>query len=133
VLARLPYPAVADSPSTSFSLRIDGLPTGDYSVFSDGEEILSATAEEFAAGIAVAEGPDQVQAESLRQTIHRKNQLFFYRWRPQNETYLFLFRKHEQGNNAIEIPKFDPLVAEQESEIARLRVPIVHRYDVKRN
>jgi lysophospholipase L1-like esterase len=133
VLAHLPFPAVTDGASTSFRLRIDGLPTGDYSVFSDGEQILSATAKEFATGVAVAAGPDQMQAESLRQTIHRKNQLFFYRWRPQNETYLFLFRKHEQGNNAIEIPKFDPLVAEQEAEIARLRVPIVHRHEVKRN
>ncbi len=40
----------------------------------------------------------------------RKDQLFFHRYRPQNETYLFLFRKHEQGNNAVEIPQFDPLI-----------------------
>ena len=29
--------------------------------------------------------------------------------------------KHEQGNNAIEIPQFDPLVAAKEKEIAQLR------------
>jgi lysophospholipase L1-like esterase len=59
--------------------------------------------------------------ESLRQVIIAKNRLYFYRWRPQNETYLFGFRKHEQGKNAREIPLFDPLVAEKEQEIARLR------------
>jgi lysophospholipase L1-like esterase len=59
--------------------------------------------------------------ESLRQAIVAKNRLYFYRWRPQNETYLFGFRKHEQGNNAREIPLFDPLVAAKEAEIARLK------------
>jgi lysophospholipase L1-like esterase len=59
--------------------------------------------------------------ESLRTTIIAKNELFFHRWRPQNFTYLFGFRKHEQGNNAVEIPKFDPLVEKQEQAIAELR------------
>lgn len=57
---------------------------------------------------------------ALRQAIHDKNVLYFHRYRPQNETYLFLFRKHEQGNNAVEIPQFDPLVAEKENLIAQL-------------
>lgn len=48
--------------------------------------------------------------ETIRREIVRKNELYFHRWRPQNVTYLFLFRKHEQGNNAVEIPQFDPLV-----------------------
>jgi hypothetical protein len=46
----------------------------------------------------------------LRRLIAEKNQLFFHRYRPQNETYLYLFRKHEQGNNSAEIPMFDPLI-----------------------
>jgi lysophospholipase L1-like esterase len=57
----------------------------------------------------------------LRTTIRDKNELYFHRYRPQNETYLFLFRKHEQGNNAIEIPQFDPLIAAKEKEIAKLK------------
>ena len=59
--------------------------------------------------------------QELRETILEKNELFFHRWRPQNQTYLFGFRKHEQGQNAIEIPKFDPLVAEREARIRQLR------------
>jgi len=57
----------------------------------------------------------------LRKTILAKNQLFFHRWRPENSTYLFLFRKHEQGKNAQEIPKFDPLIEAEEKKIATLR------------
>ncbi len=60
-------------------------------------------------------------ADKLRESIIEKNRLFFHRWRPANETYLFLFRKHEQGNNAKEIPQFDPIIEEREREIEELR------------
>lgn len=60
------------------------------------------------------------QRESLAEMIQRKDQLFFHRYRPQNETYLYLFRKHEQGNNAAEIPQFDPLLVETDRRIHRL-------------
>jgi lysophospholipase L1-like esterase len=59
--------------------------------------------------------------EQLRLAIIAKNELFFHRWRPQNFTYLFGFRKHEQGNNAVEIPQFDPLIEQKEEIIAGLR------------
>jgi hypothetical protein len=60
------------------------------------------------------------RAEQLRGLMRAKNELYFHRYRPQNETYLLLFRKHEQGNNAVEIPQFDPLVAAKDAEIHRL-------------
>lgn len=62
--------------------------------------------------------------EKLRTTIIEKNTLFFHRWRPQNDTYIFGFRKHEQGRNAVDIPKFDPLVEAKEKEIAALKAGI---------
>jgi lysophospholipase L1-like esterase len=65
---------------------------------------------------------DQKQFEVLRGVINVKNLLYFHRWRPQNETYLFGFRKHEQGQNSREIPLFDPLVAAKEKEISKLRI-----------
>lgn len=43
--------------------------------------------------------------------------LFFDMHRPQNETYLLLFRKHEQGNNAVEIGQYRPLVAEAQLQL----------------
>jgi putative heme-binding domain-containing protein len=55
--------------------------------------------------------------EPLRQEIVRKNELFFNRWRPQNQTYLFGFRQNEQGQNAREIPEFDPLIDAAEQRI----------------
>jgi lysophospholipase L1-like esterase len=69
------------------------------------------------ATMLVAEPKDD---PAVRAAIVAKNELFFHRWRPQNETYLFGFRKHEQGKNAKEIVEFDPLIAKAEDEIRKL-------------
>lgn len=53
---------------------------------------------------------DSPHDPALASLVLRKEELFFHRHRPQNETYLLLFRKHEQGNNAVELERFDPLV-----------------------
>jgi hypothetical protein len=58
--------------------------------------------------------------ERLLKGVQRKNELFFHRWRPQNITYLTGFRAHEQGNNAVEIKQFDPLVEAAEADLAKL-------------
>jgi lysophospholipase L1-like esterase len=67
--------------------------------------LATSLADELVGGTSV-----EWRSEDLLKLITDKNQLFFHRYRPQNETYLFLFRKHEQGNNAVEIPQFDPLI-----------------------
>ncbi|HVV98992.1 MAG TPA: GDSL-type esterase/lipase family protein [Planctomycetaceae bacterium] len=113
-------------------LLVRDMPPGNYVLTIDGEEVARGSNYDWEEGISFSKGPDFRQAEELRQTIVDKNQLYFYRWRPQNETYLFGFRKHEQGNNAREVPLFDPLVAEKESDIARLRVPVSHTYELKK-
>jgi len=76
-----------------------------------------------ALGINLATG-NQLQSEharKIREATVAKNKLFFFRWRPANETYLRLFRKHEQGNNVRELPIFDPLIAEAEKKIEALK------------
>lgn len=59
--------------------------------------------------------------EALREKIIEKNKLFFQQWRPTNETYLRLFRKHEQGQNAKELDQFDAIIASREAEIMELK------------
>ncbi len=64
--------------------------------------------------------PTALRAD-LRQAVLHKDELFFHRTRPENWTYLFGFRQHEQGKNAVEIPAFDPLIAAADQEIDRLK------------
>ena len=97
--------------------------TNDNGLLSlDGIQLTRAGYREAAAITLAATGgsltsDDPAQLEPVRELVAAKNELFFHRWRPANETYLFLFRRHEQGNNAVEIPQFDPLVAEAEGRI----------------
>ena len=112
-------------------LKVQGLPVGKYALSIDSKKHFSASEKEWAEGQGVDLDPDINQAEKLRQLIIEKNRLYFHRWRPQNVTYIFGFRKAEQGKNAIEIPQFDPLIAEKEAEIAKLRVPVPHIYEIK--
>ncbi|MBX7206952.1 MAG: hypothetical protein K1X78_01465 [Verrucomicrobiaceae bacterium] len=66
-----------------------------------------------------------VELDSLRRLVRRKDELFFDRWRPTNETYLFGFRKHEQGQNAKEIPMFDPLIEATDKKIQEQKATLL--------
>jgi len=115
----------------SRTLKIVGLPSGRYNLKIDGKPVLKAYAETLR-NLTLRQGPEFEQVEHLRTVINAKNLLYFHRWRPQNETYLFGFRKHEQGQNAREIPLFDPLIEEKEKEVISLSVPVAHVYELVR-
>ncbi|MGV3774641.1 MAG: PVC-type heme-binding CxxCH protein [Verrucomicrobiales bacterium] len=103
------------------TMQFFGLKPGNYELTVDSVPVATFSAMEWAQAKQIRSGPVYNQLEQLRQTIIKKNELFFHRWRPQNQTYLFGFRKYEQGQNAKEIPMFDPLIAEQEKVIDGLK------------
>ena len=63
---------------------------------------------------------DSYKPDLIRSIIKQKNELHFHSWRPQNQTYLLSFRRHEQGRHALDLPKFAPLVEEKEQVIRKL-------------
>jgi lysophospholipase L1-like esterase len=109
-------------------ILVEDMPAGRYELRIDGKAAAVHEAKDLRLGVFAKSEFDQ--AEKLRKLIVEKNRLYFHRWRPENETYLFGFRKHEQGKNAVEIPKFDPLIEKLEKEIAKLRVPVAHKYEL---
>lgn len=116
-------------------IAFNGLPEGKYTLSVDGNVVKTATEKEWGTAseeLALKHSPDYRQHEALRQAIIAKNELYFHSWRPQNVTYLFGFRKHEQGQNAKETAEFEKLVAEKEAEIARLKKPVPHKYELTR-
>ncbi|MCC7419252.1 MAG: SGNH/GDSL hydrolase family protein [Planctomycetaceae bacterium] len=121
---------------TGFHIAFKGLSGGDRVLRIDGVVVESAPTEDGIWSNSGAKGraahPDVVQYEALREAIIAKNELYFHSWRPQNVTYLFGFRKHEQGQNAKETAEFAKLVAEKEAEIARLKKPVPHKYELTR-
>jgi len=129
-MPRMPHgaPETAQAKEIFQTLQFGGLPEGKYTLTSDSGDVKTTTAAEWAEGIRLEDIPEVRQVEELRKTIIEKNRLFFNQWRPQNETYIFGFRKYEQGRFAEETPQFDPLIAEFEKRIAELRVPKQHTY-----
>jgi len=106
---------------TSHTLRIDGLSPGTYLLDVDGQRNKQATAEQWARGVSIRSGPDFARSEDLRQSIIEKNRLDFFRRRPLNKTYIYLFRSHERGHHRAEVERFGLHVREAQQQIARLR------------
>jgi hypothetical protein len=122
----------AEKIAAQHMMCFNNLEAGKYGLTIDGQKMRSSAEDGWERGYNFRIGPDVEQAEKLRLAIVKKNELFFHRWRPANETYIFGFRKREQGQNAVEMPRFDPLIAEQEQIIDELRVPHAHRYVLTR-
>jgi len=118
----------ATLPCGSRTLKIRGLAGGTYALKIDGVPVAKAAAPEWAKGVALTQGPDFDQLEKLRALIAEKNQHYFHYWRPQNDTYIFGFRRKEQGHLTAEFPKYPPILNEKDAEIATLRVPVSHTY-----
>lgn len=133
---QLPFPnadekdAVYPSSLAARTIRFTGLSAGSYALKIDGKTFAVRTASQWEQGQPFQRGPQFDQAEALRRMVVEKNELFFHRFRPQNQTYLFGFRKHEQGQNAVEIPQFDPMIDEKELAIHSLSIPKRHAYEL---
>ena len=57
------------------------------------------------------------QAESLRSIVVKKNTLYFHRWRPRNDAFVYGERKNEQAIAQTEPAKFEPFMTVQEDLI----------------
>jgi len=132
----LPSPYPPDprrlAPPGQGKLRIQELPPGNYQLIVEGLPVVTASAQLWQEGVTLPLRGGWQQVEELRNLIRRKNYYYFHRYRPHNETYLFLFRKHEQGNNAVEIPQFDPIIADCEANIEQLKRPTPQHYQLLR-
>jgi lysophospholipase L1-like esterase len=109
-------------------LTVRNLTPGLYVLRTGGVLAVRATGDEWARGVGFSRGAEPDQAEKLRAAIAYKNLVYYQYWRPQNDTYIFGFRKREQGHLQAEFPTFPPLVAQKEAEIAKLRVPVPQEY-----
>ncbi|MCZ6671987.1 MAG: SGNH/GDSL hydrolase family protein [Verrucomicrobia bacterium] len=106
---------------SSLNLSIRDLFAGTYTLRLNGRNIGNYSSQQWAAGVELPWTPENDQAGLLLKTIQTKNEFYFYKWRPQNETYLRGFRSHEQGQNAAELEEFDPYIEREEAKIADLK------------
>jgi putative heme-binding domain-containing protein len=113
-------------------LGVTGLSDGDFALRINGFPVAVADSAGWTNAQFIFTGPMYDQAEEVRKVVQKKNELYFHRWRPANETYLFGFRKYEQGQNAKEIPMFDPLISKEEERIDELKKLRTFKFEVAR-
>jgi lysophospholipase L1-like esterase len=122
-----------DSDSNQVRLRFTDLRSGKYSVYIDESKVLRTTANQLKLGITLPSSFQHAAVKRIYELTAEKNMMFFHRHRPQNETYLFLFRKHEQGNNAVEVPQFDPIVDSFEKRIQAIQNATSYRVEIRKS
>ena len=123
---QMPLPGLTQSGKSagqSAILAIPDLPSKRYLITSAGINLGIYNRDDLAQGVKIQLPVNAKQITELHDAIITKNMMFFHRHRPQNETYLFLFRKHEQGNNAAEVPKFDAIVDDYDRRVYELSRP----------
>ncbi|GAB3324013.1 hypothetical protein GCM10027299_20830 [Larkinella ripae] len=80
-------------------LKISGLKKGFYTLKADNEAVITASASEWQKGVPLKQGAAYQQAGQIRQMILKKNDLFYFQYRPLNQTYILGFRSYEQGRH----------------------------------
>ena len=126
----LPFPIPASASAQAQTVKISGLKKGFYTLMADDEEVATASAKNWAEGVAIKQGPSFTQIKELKEMIIKKNGLHFYQYRPMNETYIIGFRAYEQGKHVKDLEDQSILIKWIESQIALTRAPKPHVYQL---
>ncbi len=115
-----------DSPK----LTVSGLKKGNYGLRIDGEIVAIGTHKEWEEGKVLQQGPWIRQAEVLRQSIQKKDEIYFRKYRPQNRTYIVGFRAYEQGRHEEDLKDLGLLVAWLDGQIHHQKQPKTHHVEL---
>jgi lysophospholipase L1-like esterase len=97
----LPFPTNNISiPTKGQIIRVTGLKKGFYTLTADNQQVMTASEKKWAEGVEITQGPSFNQVSQLREMILKKNEQFFFQYRPLNRTYILGFRSYEQGRHA---------------------------------
>lgn len=129
----LPIPPISTyQPISTKLLKITGLKKGFYGLTADGLEVAAASADQWAKGVGILQGPDFAEAGRLKAMIVEKNELFFHQYRPHNRTYIIGFRAYEQGRHAEGLQELSLIITWLEGQIAVHRAPVSTLYQLRK-
>lgn len=104
-------------------LTIKGMKKGFYTLTVNKDEVVTASAKQWAEGVVIRQGPAFTQSAELRQLIQKKNELFFFQYRPMNQTYIIGFRSYEQGRHKKGLEEQSFIITWLEGQIAATNHP----------
>jgi len=111
-------------------LKITGLKKGFYTLTADELTVATASANEWETGVEIRQGGSFDQARALQQMIVKKNELFFFQYRPLNTTYILGFRSYEQGRHSKGLEEQSFIIKWLEGQIALHRTPKTRVYQL---
>ena len=115
----LPLPITGNTiPDNVQLVKVAGLKKGFYTLTADNQEVITASAKSWAEGVAITQGPAFNQVAQLREMILKKNEQFFFQYRPLNRTYILGFRAYEQGRHAKGLEDQSLIIKWLEGQIA---------------
>lgn len=99
-------------------LTVKGLKKGVYSLTIDNVQVACASAGKWAEGVEITQGPAFTQVHQLQELIIKKNEQFFFQYRPLNRTYILGFRSYEQGRHLKGLEEQSIIIKWLEGQIA---------------
>lgn len=126
----LPLPTAMSNDAVR-KIRIKGLKKGFYTLTADHQQIVAASAKEWAEGVTISQGPDYYQVKQLQEMIQKKNDQFFFQYRPLNRIYIIGFRAYEQGRHTKGLEDQSLIIKWLEGQIATHSVPKNRVYQLK--
>lgn len=109
-------------------IAIQGLKKGFYSLEINGKLVASASAKAWAEGVSLQQGGTLDQADHLSSLLKKKDEVFFYQYRPLNRTYIIGFREYEQGRHASDLRDFDIVLTWLQGQITATKLPVRTHY-----
>jgi hypothetical protein len=128
----LPLTAPMRRPGHTGQMTVKGLKAGQYVLTIDGKQVAEASAEGWQQGVGLDCVAELEQLESLRRAIVKKNELYSQGWRARDQADRPGAKTQKPAPAAAEPHGSTPQLIEQETEIARLRIPRGHRFELSR-
>jgi len=101
------------------TLVVANLAPGEYRLTIDGEPVITAGHDRWAAGVAIDSSPRHREAEALRQAVNDKNQQWIYHWKAINQVHIVGERKASPSGQALpgELIEFKRLTDEKDQAL----------------
>ncbi|MCO8123481.1 SGNH/GDSL hydrolase family protein [Stieleria sp. TO1_6] len=101
------------------SLTITHLQPGNYQLSVDGKPVTTASAQEWAGGVAIDQSPAHSAADGLRRSINDKNLQFTYSWKALNQVHIVGERKGSPSGRALpsEVIEFNKIANERDAKL----------------
>ncbi|GAB3993998.1 hypothetical protein GCM10028807_30700 [Spirosoma daeguense] len=109
-------------------LTVTGLKKGFYTLRIDNDEVITASAKQWAEGVVLRQGPSFTRSAEVQTLIQKKNEVHFFQYRPLNQTYIIGFRSYEQGRHKKGLEEQSYIITWLEGQIAATNQPKAATY-----